>query len=700
MSSRYPHVFSPIKIGPVDVRNRVYMPPHGLLALVAGGPHGSLVPSDQMAEYFAERAENGVGLLFHSLTAPPRVRMSCALYEESIPAFRAVADMVHRHGAKIMAQLHYVDRHSNPWDSVGGMAPTFGPSERQRWGTPDSVREISRDEIQRLLDYHARCARNLAEAGYDGIEIHTSHGTLHEQFLSPYFNRRTDEYGGDWAGRLRFLVETLQTVTSASGSDMAIGLRLNVDELIPRALTIDDTRRVIEELADRRLIHFADLDIAVEPQQQHNMTNSFLMPPLYVAGFVSQVREAGRGKIVMMGLGGRIINIAQAEQLLADDAMDMVGVVRELLAEPELLKNAQEGHEERSRVCVAHNFCIARTSSPLFGCLINPASGREGRWGVKTFTPAERPGKVVVVGGGPAGLEAARVAALRGHSVVLLEERAAVGGQLNLWASTPRRDVLRSTVEWYRGRLAELGVTVGTGISATLAEVLAEHPDTVMIATGSRYDAGGDSAFLHGAIPGSDGAMVFTPEQILEGGERPTGRVLILDEQRNHAGPAIAELLARAGAQVEIVCSAELVLGEWVHYGGLEHQIIPTLHELGIKLTPEHYIGQIGAGRVTLFHTMTEREQMREVDAVVLLTMRRAQGRALERELIGKVEQVYSIGDAAAPRGLFEAVYDGQRFGRLAGESNAPRTTSEALFSPVPDDAMQRSAASLLQLVS
>jgi 2,4-dienoyl-CoA reductase-like NADH-dependent reductase (Old Yellow Enzyme family) len=213
MSERYPNVLSPITIGPVQVRNRVYAA--------------------------------GVGLIVHSLSVPPRVRLAGPLYESSIPAFRAIAERVHQHGTKLFAQLHYVDRHSNPWDSTGGMVPTYGPTERQRWGTHSSVREIDRDEIAMLIGYYRRCARNLAEAGYDGIEVHTTHGTIHEQFLSPYFNMRTDEYGGDEEGRMRLLIETIEAVRAASRADMAIGLRLNVYELTPGGLTTDDTAGIL-----------------------------------------------------------------------------------------------------------------------------------------------------------------------------------------------------------------------------------------------------------------------------------------------------------------------------------------------------------------------------------------------------------------------------------------------------------------------
>ena len=696
---KYPRVFSPMRIGPVEVSNRIYMPPHGLLPLTVGGPHASLVPSDQWGHYFAERAAGGVGLIVHSLSVPPRPRQASPLYSEAMPAYQVVADMVHRHGTKLFAQLMYLNRTSNPWEGTGGMVPTLGPTERQRLGTHSSVREISPAEIGMLIDQYRQCARNLSAVGYDGIEIHATHGTIHEQFLSPYFNKRTDGYGGDDHGRMRLLIETIEAVRAVSRPDMAMGLRLNVDEMIPGALTTDDTQRILRKLIERELIHFADLDVGVEPQQNWAVATNFLVPELFVSTHVRKVRAAGKGRIAMMAVGGRVTTLAQAEKLLSEDAVDMVGIVRGLLAEPELVKNAVQGHEERSRVCVAHNFCFTQSAATGgFGCVINPASGREGLWGVRTFTRAPSVRRVVVIGGGPAGLEAARVAALRGHEVILFEQRERLGGQVELWASTPGRQILRTTVSWYARRLADMRVLVYTGVTATTTSVMAEAPDAVIVAAGSHYDAAGHSAFSHDAIIGAERPNVYTPERILEDGVRPRGRVLILDELRDHAGPAIAQLLAEAGARVEIVSSADRVLGErdTIHFA-MSYQLVPILDRLGVVRTPEHYIKEIGDNSITLQHAITGVERSGPVDAVVLITARLSQGRTLERELEGKVDQLYAVGDAAAPRSYLDATYDGQRFARLIGEPDAPRTTGEAIFSVVPEDAIQRSSATLLE---
>ena len=331
VSDRYPHVFTPIQIGPVEVKNRIYIPPHGLTQLVTGGPYGSMVPTDDYAYYLAERAAGGVGLVMHPMTTNPRIRNSSPLYEESIPHFRAVADIVHRNGAKLMAQIHMREG-AVAWEPLGGLMPLVAPSDGQHFSLTCTTRPMPVEEIHAWMGATGRCARNVAEAGYDGIELHVSHGMLMEMFLSPYFNKRTDEYGGSLDGRLRALIEALRAVHANISDEMAVGIRLNCDEMLPGGLTQDDARDVLTRLIELDLLHFADLDIAVEPQQGPLMSAPQFMPPLHIIGFTTSVAAAARDKIVRMGVGGRVSNLAQVEEIIARGDLDMVGAVRAHIA--------------------------------------------------------------------------------------------------------------------------------------------------------------------------------------------------------------------------------------------------------------------------------------------------------------------------------------------------------------------------------
>lgn len=698
MADRYPHVFAPIQIGPVEVENRLYLPPHGL-GLTVGGAKGTLVPAAEAAYYYRERVEGGVSLVYQSITTMPRQRMFCAVYEESIPHFKAVADTVHAAGGKIFGQLHYYWGHTVPWEPFGGMFPVLGTNQYQRFEKHDTVHKLTVGEIQNWIENHGRSARNLREAGYDGIQVHAAHGMLVEQFLSPYYNKRTDAYGGSLENRMRVLVEALETVRANLSPEMAVGIRFNCDEMLPQGYNQDDARLMLDKLIELDLLHYVDLDVSVEPQQAPLMTAPRWIEPLFSADFIANVGAVGKSRIVVMGVPGRVTSLQQAEDLLALGGVDMVGAARGLIAEPNLIRNAREGKEHLSRTCIACNFCISGGQlSTGWGCVINPATGRERLWGTRQFVLPEghRKSKVVVVGAGPAGMEAARVTGLLGHQVVLFERSHEVGGQLALWGSLPEKELLLGSRDWYRRQLDEAQVDLRPSTTATAESVLAERPDAVIVATGARFVRDGWSGFMPEPIAGADHDFVYTPEDIIEGGVRPSGRVLILDEEQMYTGLGLAQLLAESGAQVEVVTREMSPVGVHVWYSLEFPYLLPKLQQLGVTFLTGHYIKSIEPGRVTVFDFLSNLEQTRPADAVVLATMRR-QASTLDADLEGKVPQLFVVGDALAPRALFDATYEGHRFARLVGDPEAPRNMAEALFSPSPDSMFPAPAATLLE---
>jgi len=384
--------------------------------------------------------------------------------------------------------------------------------------------------------------------------------------------------------------------------------------------------------------------------------------------------------------------------MIADGVADLVGAARGLIAEPELVRHALEGREEESRTCIACNWCMAAGHGPVaaWGCAINPATTRERRWGARLLTRAETERRVVVVGGGPAGLEAARIAALRGHAVTLLERSDALGGQLRLWSALPERGAIAAATEWYSGRVDALGVDVRLGTEATLESVVAERPDAVVLATGSAYSRSGASGFLSQPIPGHERPFVYTPEQIIRDGARPSGRVVVLDDEGFNTGPGVAELLAAGGAEVELMTRWMQPVENAVYT--LEFAfIIPRLSHAGVKVSTQTYIKEIRDGSLTVFDVFTNYEEERTgVDAVVLATMREPVSTALSApDLEDHVAQVFTIGDATSPRGLAEATYEGQRFARMIGEPGAPSTFIEAFLAPRAADVAPRPADTL-----
>jgi 2,4-dienoyl-CoA reductase-like NADH-dependent reductase (Old Yellow Enzyme family) len=680
MHPKYPNIFSPIRLGPVEIPTRFFFAPHGS-SLSAGTK-----PSDDLVAYSAERVKNGgCGLVIVALVAHERgrTRQPSPHPPENIAAFRVMAEAIHAAGGKIFGQVFYWWGGHGQWQPLSPPAPSLGPSTRQ-FGYNErtiSTHAMGLDEISGMHAAMRQSAANLREAGFDGVLLHGSHAGLIEQFLSPYFNQRSDAYGGSLENRMRFMTEQLQAAREGGGPDMAVGIRLNCDEMLPGGYGLDTAREVVAEICARGLVDYIDLDVGVEPQQfHHGMPTAFVEPQPY-RPFVEAVR--GASSVPVLSVLGRITSMADAEAAIAAGACDVAGAARQLIAEPEFVQNARHGREERSRSCVACNWCTAAAGDGAQGCTINPASYRERLWGAGSFTPAARASKVLIVGGGPAGLEAARVAALRGHRVKLVEARAQLGGALALWAQLPGREIWRSAIAWWQAELTRLGVEVQLGREADAAGVLAEAPDAVIVATGARYSPGGRSVTFDADIPGHDQPFVYRPEEILLGGARPSGRVVLFDGEGLHASAGIAEMLASAGADVLFVTAGFTPLSPRLVDNFEARFIVQRLKAAGVRFSPTSWARHIGERTVTLYDVHTGDERTLDADAVVLVTGR-APLDALARELEGKVAQLFTIGDALAARPLAAATYEGQKFARCIGEPGAPATVCEAFFRADP----------------
>lgn len=682
MHDKYPNIFSPIKLGPIEVPNRFYLSPH-VTPLVShrGGP------TEDYINYNLERTRGGVGLLILSMSVLERARFvqPSPYPKENIAGFRTLVEAVHSAGGKLFGELWYWWGAAGPWGPLSPPAPSMSASQSQYslFGNRLVTREMTKDEIRMMQGAFRQSAVNLREAGFDGIMLHAAHGALPEHFLSPYFNHRTDEYGGNLDNRLRFVRETLELLREVAGTRMAVGLRLNCDELVKGGYGTTEARQILKRVSDTGLIDFADLDIAIEPDQYH-----LGMPPVFVdphpyRPYVEAVRGAA-GRLPVLSVLGRLTSIADGEAMLAAGVCDMVGAARALIAEPELVKNAREGKESRSRTCIACNWCMASLYyDGAQNCTINPASWREAHWGVDTFTPASKRCKVIVVGGGPAGLEAARVSALRGHEVTLHEARHRLGGALTLWASLPGREFYQKSVEWWDRELKRLGVEVRLGSEASAALILAAKPDAVVVATGARYSVTGHSNHRDLAIPGHDRDFVYRPEDVLLGKARPSEKVVILDAEGMQTGVGIAELLAQGGADVEYLTPHLTPISLRVMATQDAPYIMKRLRAAKVKVSTSTYIKSIGDRSVTVYDVFSEEERDIKGVAAVVLSTGRFSVNELEKALEGTVQQLFAIGDAAAARIWPVASYEGQKFARYIGEPEAPRTIGQTYFADV-----------------
>ena len=682
----YPRIFSSIRLGPVEIPNRFYFSPNAS-ALSVGTK-----PSRDLAHYLLARVQGGgCGLVIPSMTAHTRGRslQSSPFPAENIPSFRAMADLVHQAGGKIFGQLLYWWGSYGQWQPMSPPAPSLAPSVVQYAiaNKTLSTHEMDQTEIRSMIDACRRSVENLGEAGWDGVMLHGSHGALIEQFLSPYFNRRTDEYGGSLQNRMRFLCECLQACREAAQDRLAVGMRLNCDELLPGGYDTQLARAVLREISTAGLIDFVDLDIAIEPNQFHlGMPPVYLQPQVY-RPYVEAVRDAA-GTVPVLSVLGRLTSVADGEAAIAAGVCDMVGAARALIAEPELVKNASAGREARSRICIACNWCVAAIADGAQGCTINPASYRERLWGVDTFRAAAVKRKVIVVGAGPAGLEAARVSALKGHDVTLFEARTRLGGAFALWAELPGREDFRKAIEWWQQEIGRLNVEIRRGTEASADAVLGANPHAVIVATGARYSVGGRSHFVDADIPGYQQSFVHRPEDILLGAVPVSGKVVLLDAEGLNTSLGTAEVLANAGAVVQYLTPGFAPISARLVDAHESRFIMKRLRAAGVAIVPNTYIKSIGDHSVTVYDVFSEEERTLEgIDAVVLSTARVPQN-ALSRELAGKVAQLFTVGDALAARPWAAAAYEGQKFARYIGEPDAPTTVGEAYFMKDPAEFM------------
>ena len=651
--SDFPHLFWPLQIGSITVRNRIAMGPH------LTGYAVDQCPSERHAYYYAERAKGGVGLIItETIAVHPHSSMSAQVvlgYDRRvIPGYRRIADVIHEHGAKVVGQLMHQGREYSSFHSrLALWAPSGVPSPHTR----ETPHEMERDEIREVQEGFVQTAANLKEAGYDGVELHAGHGFLIHQFMSPWCNARQDEYGGSLENRLRFACETIAAVRQRVGPEFVVGIRVSGDEFTPGGLTLDDMKVVAERLAATGQLDY--ISITVGNQLTRGVQMADMNMPLAAMAYMSAAIKELVALPVFIAL--RINDPVVAEKIVADGQADMTVMVRALIADPELPNKAREGRLDDIRRCIACNQeCRRGNRNGAVTCLQNVAAGYEKEWGVGTLAPAAKRKKVLVIGGGPGGMEAARIAALRGHSVSLHERNAELGGQINIAVKVPNREEMGNVVRFLRHEVERLGVTVHLGREADVQTVLAEQADAVVVATGSKPHLP--------ELPGCNGPNVVTVVEVLEG-RAPVGeRVVIVD-----GGDAFwqccasAEYLAGQGKRVEIVTPV-LYVGMEVpgeSLGGLYQRLLSK----EAVFTPSTGLKEIrqDGGRCTLvvYNTYSKRErEIVGVDTVVMATGARADD-GLYRALKGRVPELYAVGDCYAPRKIPDAIRDGQRVGRM-----------------------------------
>lgn len=540
-------------------------------------------------------------------------------------------------------------------DSSLSRLPTFSASAVTCPITREVPKEMEPEDIADVVSRFGRAASNARAAGADGVEIHGATGYLVQQFMSPLTNRRTDAYGGSLEKRLRFPLEVIGEIREKAGPDLAVGIRIVADEFLDGGLTLD----VATEMA-ARLEASGKLDyISVNTGMYASIRVSFPLgmgAPLGV--FVSLASQIKSAVSIPVVVSGRMIDPTQAEQVLADGHADIIGMCRALICDPELPKKALAGDLDDIRTCVACNQgCFGRSAvgKPIT-CLLNPAVGYEKEMGVQTLKPVPIRKRVLVAGGGPAGMEAARVAALRGHEVHLYEKAHELGGRVNLAASVPSREEFKGVTRYLGRQMDRLKVHVHLGAEVTPDLVAQVVPDAVVVATGSDLVTIG--------VPGGDQDNVVSTVDVLSGTKTVGQKVLMVDDEGHHHGLSVALLLAEQGKDLEVVTRLPMVGFEVAAVGEMGPACYKLL-SLSVAITPFTAVKEIEGRCVSLAHALsgavTERQ---DVDTVVVVAENRANN-GLYRSLKGKVKELYAVGDCVTPRRAMDAIYDANRIARL-----------------------------------
>lgn len=637
-------ILEPGLIKNVHIKNRISMAP---AERCYANMDGSM--TQRYIDYLVERARNGVGMIaVESTYVDPVGRgriYQLGLYDDKlIPGHKQMTDAVHKYGTKIVAELQHSGRQTSA--VITGFQPVAPSAVPCFPSGGDLPRELAIAEIKELVRKFAEAARRSKEAGYDMVTIHGGHGYLVNAFASPFSNKRNDEYGGTSEKRMRFPLEVYEAIRATVGNDYPVGYRISADEFVNGGLTLDDTRILVKKLEEVGL-DFIDVSAGIYESGQM-IVAPMDMPLGYLTYLSAAIKEIVKIPVIATG---RINDMVFAESVLENGQADFVHMVRAFHADPEILVKAQKGKMDDVCMCMACNKCADLLNShvPVF-CTVNPAAGREREFELK---PAKAKKKVMVIGGGIAGMEAARIARIRGHDVTLFEKDEELGGQIR-WASKPRYHQEFSQTARYRiHEVKRTGVKVITGREVTLADVNSFKPDVVVVATGA-------VPFLP-AIPGLNKPMTSTSFDILSGRSKIGKKSLVIGGKRE--GLTVAEFLAENGCEV-ILAEVSKYLGsdlpaarQWAIRGRIKEN--PAI-SVKMKTTVEQ-IEDNGA----VLQSEGKIEKLAGIDSVVLAWARASVNRlADEITAQNKVPEVYRIGDAVFPRDATDAIYEGAVIGR------------------------------------
>ncbi len=645
-ASPFPNLFSPLTIRGVTLKNRILSTGHETILA-----HGGILGDDIVA-YHQARAAGGAGLIIIEVSmiheSAVFVRDPIKAYsDDTIPGYRRVAEACHPHGAKVFGQLFHPGR--DVIESLDGSAPvsysaSATDSERFHLLSAPMGRKLIAEVVAGFGDGAAR----MKKAGLDGVEVLAGFGFLPMQFLNPHINKRTDEYGGCLDNRLRFMRELFADIRAKVGDDMVVGVRVSGDEFSHQGMVIDEVVEACALLDADGVIDYFSVCAGTAADNQGSI---HIVPPMvidnaYTAPFAAAIKAKVSKPIFVTG---RINQPQLAEQVLAAGQADVCGMTRAMICDPEMANKASQGRLDDIRACVGCNqACIGhmQTGYPI-SCIQRPETGREVRYG--TRVPAAKARKVMVAGGGPAGMKAAAVAAERGHQVTLYEAAPKLGGQVLLAQLLPDRAEFGGVVTNLAREMELAGVRVVLKTKVDAALVEREAPDAVIVATGARPRLP--------AIEGAGEAHVVDAWQVLRDEVKVGASVVIADWRCDWIGMGLAEKLARDGCRVRL-CVNGYMAGQTIQTYVRDHWV-GVLHKLGVEFIPYMRLGGVDSDSVYFEHTTSGETVICEDVDTLVLAMGHEQADGLAAELDGYGGEVRMIGDCLSPRTVEEATLEG-----------------------------------------